>query len=164
MSKLVPDELITQYNLGVLYKAQGRAADANAKFAVSARLDPNFAAPHFQLFNYYRQQGQADRAKEELGRFQDLKKRHEEAGTGNEDVEWSLYSEVYDYIDPKLAVDGGAAVALKFLATTLPGRFDFANTTLHVIDLEGTGSTELRVVSTGGISVFRTAITPVRPI
>ena len=164
MAKLVPDEPITQYNLGVLYKAAGRAADANAKFAVSARLDPNFAAPHFQLFNYYRQQGQADRAKEELGRFQDLKKRHEEAGTGNEDVEWSLYSEVYDYIDPKLAVDGGAAVALKFLATTLPGRFDFANTTLHVIDLDGTGSTDLLVVSTGGISVFRKGITPVPQI
>ncbi|HEY3444570.1 MAG TPA: FG-GAP-like repeat-containing protein [Paludibaculum sp.] len=161
MAKLVPDEPITQYNLGVLYKAAGRAPDANTKFEVSARLDPNFAAPHFQLFNYYRQQGQADRAKEELGRFQDLKKRHEEAGTGNEDVEWSLYSEVYDYVDPKLAVDGQPAAALKFLATALPGKVDPANATLHVVDLDGSGSTDLLVVSSNGILVFRKGLTPV---
>ncbi len=161
MARLVPDEPITQYNLGVLFKAAGRVPEANAKFALSARLDPNFAAPHFQLFNFYRQQSQADRAKEELGRFQDLKKRHDEAGTGNEDVEWSLYSEVYDSIDPKLAIDTRPAAALKFLATSLPGKFEPAGTSLHVIDLDGSGSTDLLVVSTNSIATFRKGLTPV---
>jgi tetratricopeptide (TPR) repeat protein len=161
MARLVPEEPITQYNLGVLYKAAGRAADANAKFAVSAGLDPNFAAPHFQLFNFYRQQGQAESAKAELARFQDLKKRHEEAGTGNEDVEWCLYSEVFDYVDPSLAADVRPAAALRFAASPLAGKYDAANTTLHVIDLDGSGSTDLLVVSTNSIAVFRKGLTPV---
>ena len=161
MARLTPEEPITQYNLGVLYKASGRAPEANTKFELSARLDPNFAAPHFQLFNFYRQLGQADRAKEELGRFQDLKRRHDEAGTGNEDVEWCLYSEVYDYIDPKLATDARPPAAIKFVASPLPGQYDPANTTLHIIDLDGSGSTDLLVVSTNGISTFRKGVTPV---
>ena len=158
----MPGEPITEYNLGVLYKAAGRADDANSKFALAASLDPNFAAPHFQLFNYHRQQGQSDKAKAALARFQELKRLHEESGTGNEDVEWSLYSEIYEAIDSKLSADSTAAVPLRFAATALPGKADPATASLLVVDLDGSGSGDLLVVSSSGITAYRKGITPLR--
>ncbi len=160
MAKLVPDEPITQYNLGVLYKAEGRSEEANVKFELSARLDPNFAAPHFQLFNYYRQQGKQAEAKAALARFQDLKRRHEEAGTGNEDVDWSLYSEIYEIIDRSLANSSAGSVPLKFVATALTGKAG-PTPSLQLIDLDGSGSADLLVVSENSIQVFRKGLTPV---
>ena len=160
MARLVADEPITQYNLGVLYKAAGRAPDANAKFALSARLDPNFAAPHFQLFNFYRQQGQADRAKEELGRFQDLKSATKRPAPATRRRMVPLFRSLRLHRS-QLAADTRPATALKFLASTLPGKFAPANTTLHIIDLDGSGSTDLLVVSTNTIHVFRKGLTPV---
>lgn len=159
MARLAPDEPITQYNLGVLYKAEGRAEEANAKFQLAARLDPNFAAPHFQLFNYYRQQGQAQEARQALARFQDLKRRHEEAGTGNEDVEWSLYSEILDPIGETAAPAAAAAAEPRFAATALPGKTSPV-AALHVIDLDGSGSSDLLVVAPDGITAYRKALTP----
>ncbi|WP_321474859.1 FG-GAP-like repeat-containing protein [uncultured Paludibaculum sp.] len=161
MAKMVPGEPITEYNLGVLYKAMGRLDDANRKFELSAQLDPNFAAPHFQLFNYYRQQSEPAKAKTELGRFQALKKVHDDAGTGNEDVEWSLYSEILDPVDGALATGAPVPGALKFSATTLPGKFAPAGASLQVIDADGTGSTDLLVVADGGLALFRKGLTPV---
>lgn len=161
MAKLVPGEAITEYNLGVLYKAVGRSEEANKKFELSAQLDPNFAAPHFQLFNFYRQQSEPEKAKAELGRFQALKKTHDDAGTGNEDVEWSLYSEILDPVDGALAADAAQPGPLKFAATALPGKFTAAGASLQVIDVDGTGSTDLLVVSNGGLALFRKGLTPV---
>lgn len=80
MASLRPEESITHYNLGVLYKNAGRIAEANRKFELAASLNPNLAAPHFQLFNYYRQSNKPEEAKAALTRFQELKKKHEEAG------------------------------------------------------------------------------------
>jgi tetratricopeptide (TPR) repeat protein len=161
MVRLVPTEPISQYNLGVLYKANNRLADSVTKFELSARLDPNFAAPHFQLFNYYRQQGKADQAKEALARFQDLKRRHDESGTGNEDVEWSLYSEIYEVIDPKLAADPSPLAVYQFAASALPAKADPASASLQIIDLDGSGSQDLLVVSSAGIATYRKGLTPV---
>ncbi|MBI5083921.1 MAG: VCBS repeat-containing protein, partial [Acidobacteria bacterium] len=161
MAKLVPGEPITHYNLGVLFKADGKQKEANAKFTLAARLDPNFAAPHFQLFNFYRQSGDQTHARAELALFQDLKNRHEESGAGNEDVEWCSYSEVYDPIDAALSAAPAPPAALSFASTALPGKFPAANTSLHVIDLDGTGSSDLLVVSTTGMTVFRKGLTPV---
>lgn len=159
MARLVPDEPITQYNLGVLYKAEGRQAEANAKFELAARLDPNFAAPHFQLFNYYRQQSKVEESRAELARFQDLKRRHEEAGTGNEDVEWSLYSELYESIDPAMAALP-APGALRFVAAAVGPRME-PGAELQVIDLDGSGSTDLLAVSARGIATFRKGLSAV---
>lgn len=161
MAKMVPGEPITEYNLGVLYKATGRLDDANQKFELSAQLDPNFAAPHFQLFNYYRQQSEPAKAKVELGKFQALKKRHDDAGTGNEDVEWSLYSEILDPVDGALAAAAPAPGTLKFATTTLPGKFTADGSSFQVLDSDGTGSADLLVVADGGLALFKKGLTPV---
>ncbi len=151
MARLVPDEPITHYNLGVLYKAEGRIAEANAKFELAAKLDPNFAAPHFQLFNYYRQRGDQEKAREKLAKFQDLKRRHEEAGTGNEDVEWCLYSEIYETVQPAPAAAPPADV--RFAATVLPGKAG-ANPRFVVLDYNGSGQADLLLASSSGLQLF----------
>lgn len=155
MAQLVPDEPITHYNLGVLYKAEGRIREANEKFELAAKLDPNFAAPHFQLFNYYRQRGDQEKAREKLAKFQDLKRRHEEAGTGNEDVEWSLYSEIYEVIQPAPAAAPPAEV--RFASEALPGKAG-ASPQLLVIDFDGGGQADLLAVSSAGLQLFRRGV------
>lgn len=160
MAKLVPGEPITQYNLGALYKAEGRIQEANAKFELAAKLDPNFAAPHFQLFNYHRQQGHMEEAKRALGRFQEIKRRHEEAGTGNEDVEWSLYSEIYEPMAPRPVEAAGPDGDPRFAAAALGGKAN-PKAALEVVDLDGSGSVDLLVVAPEGIRAYRRALTPV---
>jgi len=158
MAQLVPDEPITHYNLGVLYKAEGRIDEANAKFELAAKLDPNFAAPHFQLFNYYRQRGDQEKAREKLAKFQDLKRHHEEAGTGNEDVEWSLYSEIYEVVQP--APPDAPPASVRFAARALPGKAG-AGARLAVIDYDGAGQSDLLVASLSGLHLFRRGSEPV---
>lgn len=157
MAQLVPDEAITQYNLGALYKSAGRAADAEAKFALAANLDPHLAAPHFQLFNLYRSAGRADDAKRELALFQEMKKRMEEAGTGNEDIEWCMYSEVYETIDPKRSVDPDPPAALKLTPQDLPGKVDGATASLFTLDFDNDGVPDLGAVSSSGVTLWRRA-------
>lgn len=159
MATLVPDEPITHYNLGALYKLAGRQDEALKKFELAARLDPYFAAPHFQLFNAYRTSGKAEEAKRELARFQELRKRQEESGAGNEDVEWSAYSEVYEAIDAARSEDATPAPTLKFASTALPGKVDWASASLHVVDLMGDGSSDLIVASSAGVRVYRRGAT-----
>lgn len=151
MARLAPDEPITHYNLGVLYKAEGRIDEANAKFELAAKLDPNFAAPYFQLFNYYRQRGEQEKAKEKLAKFQDLKRRHEEAGTGNEDVEWSLYSEIYEVVQP--APPDGPPAGVRFAPTVLPAKAG-AHPRFAVLDYNGSGQADLLLASSGGLQLF----------
>ena len=101
MTTLVPDEPVSHYNLGYLYKITGRVADAMAQFEAAARLDPNLAGPHFQLYNAYRDPavGRTAEAARELATFQALKK--QQAGAViPEDLEWSFFSEIWDPIDP----------------------------------------------------------------
>jgi tetratricopeptide (TPR) repeat protein len=97
MAKLVPDEPVTHYNLGVLYKLAGKNADAAREFELASKLDPNLAAPHFQLYNLYRQSGKREEATRRLALFQAVKKQNE-AAAAPEDMEWSVYSEVYEAI------------------------------------------------------------------
>ncbi len=155
MSELVPDEAITHYNLGTLYKSAGRIADSLRKFELAAKLDPNLAAPHFQLFNHYRQNGKPEEAKSELARFQALKKKHEQAGTGNEDVEWCFYSEVYEIIAPEPAPDGGPGPGLRFQPAAAQGRADAATARLATADFDGDGAADLLVSSRAGVKIYR---------
>lgn len=155
MVELVPDEAIAHYNLGALYKNAGRIEDSLKKFELAAKLDPNLAAPHFQLFNHYRQNGKAAEAKAELARFQELKKKHEEAGTGNEDVEWCFYSEVYEVIAPKPAPDSGPGAGLMFRAAALPGKADAATARLATADFDGDGAADVLVSSKAGVKIYR---------
>ena len=64
--KLVPDDAVSHYNLGALYRVKGRMPEAIEQFRVAAKLDPTLAAPHFQLFNALRTSGRTDEAKPEL--------------------------------------------------------------------------------------------------
>lgn len=155
MGQLRPGEAITHYNLGALYKNEGRIEQANAKFELAAKLDPNLAAPHFQLFNYYRQNGKPEEAKSALARFQALKKKHEEAGTGNEDIEWSFYSEVLDRLEPVSASDSGPGAGLKFRTVEVINGIDPPTARLAVADFDADGTPDLLLSSKNGLRIFR---------
>lgn len=163
MAQLDPAEPITQYNLGVLYKLADRGDEALKKFELAARLDPYFAAPHFQLFNAYRQSGKAEGAKREFARFQDLRKRQEAAGAGNEDVEWSMYSELVEAIESGRSKDAGVAAAPRFAAAEpAAGETDPASAQLEVMDVDGDGLADLVVASSRGVAVYLKGMTPSR--
>jgi hypothetical protein len=70
------------------------------EFETAERLNPNLAAPHFQLYNLYRQAGRTADAARELAIFQKLKALTEGAVIP-EDMEWSYYAEIYDPIAPR---------------------------------------------------------------
>lgn len=160
MARLVPAEPVTQYNLGALYRLAGRRDEALAKFELAAKLDPYFAAPHFQLFNAYRQAGQADEAKREFARFQELRKRQEEAGAGNEDVEWSMYSELVDEIPPGRPGDEQPGAPRFAAAEEAPGAVDAATARLVVIDADGDGAPDVLAVSARGVAIYLKGLTP----
>jgi hypothetical protein len=138
-----------------------RQADALAKFELAARLDPYFAAPHFQLFNAYRQAGEAEEAKREFARFQDLRKRQEAAGAGNEDVEWSMYSELVEEIPIRgRSMKCQARPALR-LAAAEPAAVetDPATAQLVVMDVDGDGAGGSGGVSSRGVAVYLKGMT-----
>lgn len=160
MAQLAPDEPITHYNLGALYRLAGRPEEALAKFELAAQLDPYFAAPHFQLFNAYRQAGRAEDAKKEFARFQELRKLQEEAGAGNEDVEWSMYSELIEVIEPGRAA-AEAAPEFRFAAPqAAPGAADPATAQLEVADIDMDGAPDVLVSSARGAAVYLKGLTP----
>src|SRR5262249_22627541 len=84
--------------LGVLLKQQENNAAAIKEFETARDLNPQLAAPHFQLFGLYRQADRAAEAAAELRIFQELKKQQEGAAVP-EDMEWSQYAELYDPLD-----------------------------------------------------------------
>ena len=95
MERLVPTEPVTHYQIGTILKANGDAAGAVAEFEKARDLNPRLAAPHFQLYGMYRQMNLTDRAAEELRIFQELKAAQTDAVIP-EDMEWCVYSEIYD--------------------------------------------------------------------
>jgi len=138
MATLVPDEPITRYNLGYLYKVSGRAGDALKQFEAAARLDPNLAGPHFQLYNGYRdpQVGRADDAARELATFQAIKKRQAGAIIP-EDLDWSIYSEIFDPIDQVEADADPAPIAPSFDRRAVLRGLDAETSGLVVVDSDG---------------------------
>lgn len=160
MGKLVPSEPITQYNLGVLYKLAGRNEESIAKFQLASRLDPNLAAAHFQLFNAFRQAGRREEAQKELAAFQEIKKQQEASGN-TEDVEWSLYSEIYEVIDNKLSAENTAGPALRFTPAKLAGTVDPKTASAMVLDFDGDGTPDLLAWSSSGILLFKSGATAV---
>ena len=95
MERLAPGDPATHYQIGTILKSNGDSAGAVAEFEKARDLNPRLAAPHFQLYGLYRQLNQPDRAAEELRVFQELKAAQENAAVP-EDMEWSVYSEIYD--------------------------------------------------------------------
>jgi tetratricopeptide (TPR) repeat protein len=93
MLRLVPNEPITHYNLGVLYKFNNEPERALERLERFAQLAPNLAGPHFQLATAYRQVKRLEDAKMATEAFQRIKKQQAGA-TVPEDLEWSYYAEI----------------------------------------------------------------------
>ncbi len=90
------------------------------EFEAAARLGPNMAGPHFQLYNAYRQAGQTENAARELASFQEVKKR--QAGQPiAEDMESSEFTEIFDRIDLPAAKLPQVQFTEKVLATGMTG-------------------------------------------
>lgn len=148
LMELAPAEPTASYNLGVLYKLTGRG-DFVRQFERAARLDPGLAAPHFQLYNAYRQAGRKEDAARELALFEQIKKRQENLPVP-EDMEWSGLAEIYEVIEPK-AAESGAGAPLRFRRVTLAGKADPATAGIVLLDVNGDGRPEALVWSAKGI-------------
>jgi tetratricopeptide (TPR) repeat protein len=159
MTKLVPGEPKSHYNLGVLYKQANRMKDAEDQFKTAVALDQNLAAPHFQLYNVYRQGGSREQAMAELQIFQKLKKSQEGAAIP-EDMEWCDYAEIWDPIDMKPEAQPPAA---KYESRTLAEGYDAKTSGILLLDLDGTGKTDLLAWSAKGIDVYRQGAELVEP-
>jgi tetratricopeptide (TPR) repeat protein len=96
--ELAPADPIAHYQYASLARAE-RPEEAIRHFRRAAELNPALAAPHFQLYNVLRQAGRREEAVRALQTFQELKKRQDGAAVP-EDAEWSVYSEVYDIVEP----------------------------------------------------------------
>lgn len=155
MIRLVPGDAISQYNLGSAYKLAGRTADAVRHFEIAAKLDPTLAGPHFQLFNAYRVLSRQADATRELQTFQKLKKAQEGAAIP-EDMEWSMYSEVYDIVEP----DPAPSPSIKYTTRIIPGTVDAKTSGMVAIDFNSDGKPDLLVWSSQGFSLYRSGLTP----
>ena len=98
MIKLVPNEPVSHYHIGAIHKLNGDFPAAVKEFEIARGLNPRLAAPHFQLYGLYRQLERPQDAAAELRIFQDLKKQQEGAAVP-EDMDWSVYAEIYDPLD-----------------------------------------------------------------
>jgi hypothetical protein len=147
MVKLVSDDPISHYNLAVTYKLAGKLAEALGHFEKAAKLDGSLAGPHFQLFNAYRSMGRQADAKRELDHFQAIKKQQEGAPIP-EDMEWSLYSEIYDPVEAK-----PMPVKPPTFTTRNLGLKDVRG--VAGIDADADGAPDVLAWSRGGLMVLR---------
>jgi hypothetical protein len=119
--------------------------DAQKQLETAERLDPEMEAPHFQLYNVYRQAGRGEDAARELAIFQRLKKEHEGAAIP-QDPEWSAYAEIYDPIDIKSSQRRAEGRRIP-LAAGMIGQL--------LIDADGDGKAELLAWSRQGLALYR---------
>jgi Flp pilus assembly protein TadD len=64
-----------RYYLGLVLEKEGKYNEALQALKDAAALDPAYAEPHYLLGRIYQRLGQSELAKNEIQRFQDLKKR-----------------------------------------------------------------------------------------
>jgi tetratricopeptide (TPR) repeat protein len=147
--ELAPGDAPGAYNLGVLLKQNGDMAGAIAAFQKTIALDGRLFGPHFQLFNLYRQGGQAEEGRKELEIFQRLKKERE-GDPIPEDLEWSWYSEILDEPEP-MAV----ASSVKATFADLPTAFAMDAATAQLTAMKdgvlASSSTGAAVVGRNGV-------------
>jgi Tfp pilus assembly protein PilF len=155
MVRLAPDEPASHYQLGALYKSKDQTDAAVREFEKARDLNPRLSAPHFQLYNLYRQANRPEAAAE-LAVFQDLKKQQEGAAVP-EDMEWSVYAEIYDPIDEPPSLPLPAPV---YRTEKIGGGFDRASAGLTVLDLDG-ARPSLIAWSADRVTVLRNGRTPV---
>jgi tetratricopeptide (TPR) repeat protein len=159
VAQLVPDEPITHYNLGLLYRLGGDNHAALQEYATAARLDANFVAPRFQIFDVWREAGNAAETARALAEFQRVKKRQESADAAAEDINWSFYSEIYDPVEGRPS--RAAPADLRFRDQILAGTVDPATAGMLVLDADGDGIPDLLVWSAQGILLYRSGTDPV---
>src|ERR1019366_1987159 len=111
MARRAHNDPTTHYQLGALHKLANDLAAAAREFERTRELNPRLAAPHFQVYGLYRQSNRPKEAAAELQTFQELKKQQEGAAVP-EDMEWSVYSEIYD-VPPAPAVASPAAAVYR---------------------------------------------------
>ena len=136
-----------------------KADGALKEFETSAKLDPNLAGPHFQLYNAYRGAGRADDAARELKIFQGIKERAKGAAIA-EDMEWSFFSEIYETIEPK-AADGPPA-ELKFRDVVAAAKLDPKGAGILALDFDGDGRPDVLAWSASGAVLLKNGTTPVQ--
>ena len=154
MVKLAPNDAISHYNLGYLYKLTEKPAEALREFERSSQLDPNLAGPHFQLFNAYREAGRAEDAVREQQTFQEIKRRQAGAAVP-EDLDWSVYAEILDPIDPNQASDTAPPASLKFTDHVLDGTFTGDRAGILALDADGDGRMDLLAWSAAGARLYK---------
>ena len=154
MVALVPAEPISHYNLGYLYKLTEKPAQALKEFEAAAALDPNLAGPHFQLFNAYRDAGRAADATREQQLFQEIKKRQAGAAVP-EDLDWSVYAEILDPVDPGNAKDDGPPATLKFDDRVVAAATASSRVGLVALDANADGRPDLIAWSADAVRLFR---------
>lgn len=147
-----PSEPIGHYQLGALYRQVNRTMDAQAQFERARELDPLLAAAPFQLYNLERLAGNTEQANRYLADFQRIQT-VQKSWVIPEDVEWCSYSEIYD--PPAARVEAAAPPEPTFMDTRLEGAVDFSTAGMTLIDLNGSGQTDVLVWSSQGIRLYQ---------
>lgn len=151
MVQLDPEEPISQYNLGVLYKLTGRADEAIERFEAAIELDHNLAGPHFQLYTSYRSKGRQEDAQRALETFRELKGRQEGAPIP-EDLDWSIYSEILDEVEPLEPKD--PPIQVQFQIRVLKRGVEGERSGILTLDVNGDMNPDLLVWTSNGIEIF----------
>ena len=152
--RLAPDEPVSHYNLGVLYRQQGQLPRAVQEFETAARLDANFAAPRFQLYSAYRELQRTADAERVIAEFRVLKAKQDQPDAEQEDVNWSVYAEIYDPLENPDS-EALPAPRLRFRSRALAGKADPQTAGLLVLDFDGDGKPDVLVWSDSGILLYR---------
>ncbi len=157
MVALAPTEPIGHYQLGTVYRLLERLPEARAEFERAAALDPLLAGARFQLYNLERQAGRTAEAARYLETFQALRAQAQERVIP-EDVDWCVYSEIYD--PPATPPASTPAPAPTYADQILRDPVDLATGGLAVIDSTGLGQADLLVWSSRGIVLYRNGFQP----
>jgi tetratricopeptide (TPR) repeat protein len=153
MARLVPTDPTTHYQLGSLHKLSSNLAEATREFERARELNPRLAAPHFQLYGIYRQTNRPEEAAAELRTFQELKQQQEGAAVP-EDMEWSVYSEIYDV--PPAAVP--PPVAAVYREQKLAAGFGGDSSGTLVLAADGGARPSLIAWGNGRATLFRNGV------
>ncbi len=152
IAKLAPKDAVVHYQLGSLYKLQGDVPAATREFEIARDLNPRLAAPHFQLYGIYRQLTRPADAATELLKFQELKQQQEGAAVP-EDMEWSVYAEIYDAPPVPSAPLTAAVYRDQKIASGIAG--------VAVLNVDGGTRPSLIAWGGGRATLYRNGVQPV---